>query len=162
MKKIELTRGMFALVDDEDFGIVSGVLWNAHNTRGRWCATRSIYRKGRHPLTEWMHLRILPPKPGLVVDHINGDALDNRKENLRYAPAWGNGANGKKRKFKRGATSTYKGVCWNRQARAWRAEIRSRQKLIFLGHFDDEREAALRYDRAARECFGEFARPNFT
>ena len=93
-----------------------------------------------------------------IVDHRNGNGLDNRRENLREATRHGNGQN--RRKHIR-ATSQYKGVCWNKHDKRWRAQITLEGKNIYLGGYKDETEAALAYDTAALKHYGLYARTNF-
>lgn len=104
--------------------------------------------------------------PGPVLDHKNGIRTDNRIENLRDAGHIGNARNSTSAK---GSSSRYLGVHW-RPSRAkrpssfagrWGAHITVNGETIRLGWFDSEVEAAVAYDKAAREHFGEFARPNF-
>lgn len=92
-----------------------------------------------------------------VIDHINGDTLDNRRINLRKCTKRENAWNASKRK---GAChSIYKGVCWDRGK--WVAYICKDGKQTRLGRFALEEEAARAYDERARELFGEYAALNF-
>jgi hypothetical protein len=102
------------------------------------------------------HILVDVPE-GLLIDHKNGDSLDNRKENLRIATYRQNSQN--KRKINKNTTSQYKGV--SRFRTGWHATIRVNGKCISLGIFSDEKEAALIYDKNAKEFFGEFACTNF-
>jgi hypothetical protein len=157
VKTIELTQGYVALVDDEDYERLSRWRWHANVVRGgRVCALRKKRHRGRMT-TIYMHREIVGAKPGQQVDHINGDALDNRRGNLRICTISQNNQN---RYANTGASSQYKGVCWDKGADKWRATITAGGRRKYLGTFEDEREAALAYDAAARELFGEFARPN--
>jgi hypothetical protein len=115
-----------------------------------------------------MHREILGLNHGdrSLVDHRNGNTLDNRRCNLRLATRAQNVFNTAKRKAK--ATSKYKGVTWSKQASSngtkydgkWRAQIRHNSKLIHIGMFTNELEAARAYNSKAKELFGEFARLN--
>lgn len=96
---------------------------------------------------------------GQLVDHINHNGLDNRKANLRLATAAQNARNRQKCKSKK--TSKYKGVCWHKRDKKWTGRILVNSKSIALGYFEDEKEAARAYDRAARKYYGEYAEPNF-
>lgn len=104
-----------------------------------------------------MHRYIMQPPRGFVVDHINGDKLDNRRENLRVCLQAHNTAN---QKPQQNRTSEYKGVTRDVSRGLWRAQIKYRGKVKFLGRYSDECDAALAYNRAAALLFGKYARPN--
>lgn len=133
-------------------------------TQHAWRLTRNgktVYR-GKHVgahryRPEFFAHIVLPPAPGMVVDHINGDPLDNRRCNLRLATLGENARNMRSR----GGSSRFKGVTWHRPSASWYAFIRKDYKRTFLGCFRDEEEAARAYDVAARTLHGEFARLNF-
>lgn len=91
------------------------------------------------------------------VDHINGDKLDNRKQNLRTATQSQNIANSKK---SRANTSGYKGVTWSKQHKKWIAQMTQNSKHIHLGLFDCPSKASEAYDHAVMERFGVYAKPN--
>lgn len=93
-----------------------------------------------------------PPKQ---IDHINGNKLDNRWNNLRLADPSQNNANCPARARN---TSGFKGVTWHKRNRRWQAQIRVRGKPIYLGQFDKIEDAAQAYSRAAEDHFGEFSR----
>lgn len=95
--------------------------------------------------------------PGLEVDHIDGDGLNNQRENLRVADYQMNGMNRRKQL----GSSKFKGVYWDKQSQKWRALIAINRKRIHLGYYDDELEAARAYDRKAIELFGPYAKLNF-
>lgn len=92
------------------------------------------------------------------VDHINGDGLDNRRSNLRVVSHALNLAN---QRPQIGRSSPYKGVSWCKRHQDWEASIKVRGRKIHLGHHRDEIEAALTYDIAALDAWGEYSRPNF-
>lgn len=108
----------------------------------------------------FMHNAVLKRKGGFVVDHINGDTLDNRRSNLRHATVSQNGANRGKPNLGKRTSSQYKGVTKARGG-LWCASAHRLGKTHFFGHFDNESDAARAYDIGARELFGEFSRPNF-
>jgi hypothetical protein len=93
----------------------------------------------------------------ILVDHKNGDTRDCQRSNMRIATEGQNRANQKKT---RGA-SRFKGVTLHRKSGKWDAQIGGRMGHRHLGRFDSEEDAARAYDIAAKERFGEFARPNF-
>jgi len=104
-----------------------------------------------------MHRFLMQPPPGMQIDHINGDGLDNRRCNLRLATNTQNRRNGKAHSD---GTSRFKGVCWDKFRGRWRADITFENRSIHLGRFHSETDAAIAYDAAARDLFGEFARLN--
>jgi hypothetical protein len=97
------------------------------------------------------------PAEKRCVDHIDGNRANNHWENLRYATHAENSRNMKKHID---GSSIYKGVSWDKRATKWRAQIIISRKVVNLGRFTNEREAAESYNEAASENFGEFARLN--
>ena len=111
-----------------------------------------------HRLLMEIHHPELRDNPNLQVDHINGNRLDNRKENLRLVTPQQNNMN---RKPLKNSTSKYKGVFWDKNRNKWLVLIMIGDKSRYLGRYQDEREAALAYDKAAKKLFGEYAHLNF-
>jgi len=157
MKHIILSQGKYALVDDEDFEFLNQWKWCAHKDGKIFYVIRGI-RVGKKTKTILMHRVIMNPFPNQEVDHINGNGLDNQRLNLRICNHAENSRNSK------GWNSTdahpFKGVF--REGNKWRAIIKFQYKSIYLGRFDIKEDAALAYDKKARELFGEFAEPNFS
>jgi len=153
MKLIPLTKGKFAKVDDEDFECLSQYRWFYHHTG---YAGRNIRIDGEHR-TITMHRVIVRTPPGMDTDHINGDKLDNRRENLRICSHTENVRN---QPVRSNNTSGYKGVSFYSRSRKWRANIYVGHMQRNLGYFVTPEEAAQAYDKAARILFGEFARLN--
>lgn len=91
----------------------------------------------------------------IVIDHRNRNSLDNRRSNLRICTIQLNNAN--RRKQSKPCTSQFKGVYFNKQYSRWMARIKYWKKYIFLGRFDEEKDAARAYNKKAKELFGEFA-----
>lgn len=155
-KRIPLTQGKFAIVDDADFEWLNQYKWCAHKVGKSWYAVGWLYYQNRKRQVG-IHQLILNTPADMQSDHRNGDGLDNRRSNLRICTSSQNLGNSRKSKRR---TSQFKGVYWERARRKWHVEIKVLGKRRHLGRFDDELEAAATYDTAARELFGEFARPN--
>lgn len=155
MARIPLTQGYEALVDDEDVVWLSAYTWRV-TRRGRCLLARTWgpRSKGRRE-TIYMQRLIFGAGPGDIVDHANGDGLDNRRCNLRLATPVQDAAN----RVRRGAG--FKGVSWDRWAKKWHVRVGARENRINCGRYDDEEEAARAYDAAAAARYGEFAKLNF-
>ena len=169
MKEIPLTRGLVAIVDDEDFERVSGWRWRALRAHRAslgvrtWYAFRQWKQAGQRHYT-YLHRVILNVEDGFDVDHRDGNGLNCQKDNLRVASRRQNLQN--RRRLNEHKSSRFKGVCWDRSRSMWTAYIRwggsdGRSPLRHLGRFLDEEAAARAYDAAAKEHFGEFASLNF-
>jgi len=105
-----------------------------------------------------MHREIIRAPEGLLVDHIDGNGLNNRKSNLRLCTHSQNTYN---RRPNRNCSSRYKGISFHKMSKKWEVAICCKGKREHLGRFDDEVKAALAYDRKAKQLFGEFAYLNF-
>lgn len=156
--EVPLTKGYVALVDDEDAErvIAAGPWFVMEQCRGELARRYAIRRSGKR--TVYMHRLIMDAPAGMEVDHVNGDGLDNRRENLRLCTRAENRRNQRKAA---GLSSRFKGVDWHKGRHRWRAQIEQDRRARYLGHFNDEADAARAYDKAARELFGEFANLNF-
>lgn len=155
-KLIPLSKGQFAIVDDEDYDWLTRWKWRIRIKKDRPNIFYVIRSAKNGPIS--MHRTILPDIPaGMEIDHINGNPLDNRRSNLRICTHRQNACNRKKMS----QTSQYKGVTWNKRSSKWQAQVMSHQKMFYLGLFTSEFDAAKAYDAAARKHFGEFARLNF-
>lgn len=153
--KISLTQGYEAIIDDEDFSHVNKWSWSICKRAGKFYAGATVNSK-----PAMLHRYILGEAPfkGAQVDHINGDGLDNRRVNLRWATMSQNQANSGKRKGN--FSSKFRGVYWSKQRNKWQSEIKIDYKRKHLGFFTDELLAAHAYNEAAIKYFGEFAKLN--
>jgi len=153
IRYIALTKGRFAIVDAGDYEWLNRRKWQAAYTCRKFYANTKNGRNG----TLWMHRLIMNAPKGMVVDHINGNGLDNRRCNLRICTWQQNACNSCPSR----GTSRYKGVHFERATGRWRATISCRGEHHNLGLYESEVEAARAYDRKAIELFGEFAYLNF-
>lgn len=150
MKEIKLSNcDLVALVDDEDYDRIARYSWLLHDNGG-------AYRTPRGGTIQMSRIILNAPR-GMDVDHKDRNRLNNQKWNLRLATRTQNNANSKKRD---GCTSRFKGVYWHSQNHNWVSNIKKHGVRFSLGSFAREEDAALAYNAAARELFGEFARVN--
>lgn len=150
--KIPLSKGQFALIDYEDFELVSKYKWYAKKSKNTYYAVCSVDKYLK------MHRLILGlSDTSVFADHINGNGIDNRRSNLRSATPTQNSMN---RSSAKNSSSKYKGVYWDEDRRKWASCMKSNGKTIYIGRFDNESEAALAYNKKATEVQGEFARLN--
>lgn len=153
------------VIDDEDWDKIKKYKWKIKYETDTFSvvASHRIGPKqsdGRRKRVMTSLSRLLTNCPiGMVVDHISGDSLDNRKQNLRICTKAENNRNKKKQL---GTKSKYKGVTLSHhKTKPWTAYISFNDKVRRLGYFSTEKEAALVYDNKAKELFGQFARLNF-
>jgi len=154
MKKISLTQGKFAWVDDEDFEWLNQWKWCILSGRGKLYAARHITKAGKRKVI-LMHRVILGLCDSKIYcDHINGFGLDNCRKNLRPCNHFQNMRN---RKGERGTSSRFKGVCWHKPSGKWQANIVHLGRKLHLGLFRFQAQAARIYNFSAKKYFGEFA-----
>lgn len=149
---IFLSQGQFAIVDAEDYEKLKQYKWHAVYKDG-WYARRITSWAEGHK-TIWMHREIMKPPDDMQIDHRNHNGFDNRRCNLRTCTQSDNQHNQRPRK---NTSSKYKGVSWRKNCSKWHACIRHDGKLINLGDFEIEEEAAKTYNKKAIELFGEYA-----
>lgn len=143
MRKIKLSQGKHCLVDDEDYDTIMKFKWCCNNSGLRAYAVGTI--EGKMVL---MHRFIMKPKKGEIIDHINGDRLDNRRKNLRICSYSENGQN---LHVLRLNTSGLRGVSWSRRDSKWRVSIRANGKNIRLGEFYCKLDALFARKQAERK-----------
>jgi hypothetical protein len=152
VRHIALTRGKFALVDAADYEWLSQYRWSCRGGGNPYAARF----QGNKVI--WMHREIMQTPPDKVCDHIDTVGLNNRRCNLRNCDRRDNVHN--LSKGNRGS-SCFKGVYWDKCLKKWCAKICCDYQVYRLGVFDSEIDAALAYDKKARELFGPFAYLNF-
>lgn len=153
MKEIVLSKGRVAIVDDGDFDRVNAFEWRAWKHKlGYFYAIHSNFDGKQSRLMHRFILGITNPK--IKVDHINGDTLDNRRQNIRLATQSQNGMN-RTRKQMNNKTG-FRGVYLEKKRNKFRAEISINGKGKYVGIFNTAEEAAKAFDKAAKETYGEF------
>jgi hypothetical protein len=160
MKKIPLTQGQFALVDDEDFERVNSAgKWTFWTNGNNQYAYRYFWVGKIHKYIS-MHRFILSAPKDKQIDHRDGNGINNQKTNLRLCTQSQNGGNSRIAKDNQ---TGYKGVCFMQGSygiNPWHARIRVKRRLLDLGFFPSAQSAAVAYNKAALANFGEFARLN--
>ena len=162
MLRIKLTQGKFALIDEQDLELIAPYTWCAAKEKEGYftAVTRIAVKNGKQRQKSIKMHRLLMSESlshGLVVDHINGNPLDNRRENLRICTRRENTLNSKKPKTN---STGYKGVSYSARMKKYKAAINVNSSFIHLGYFICPIEAARAYDKAALNHFGEFAKTN--
>jgi beta-glucosidase/6-phospho-beta-glucosidase/beta-galactosidase len=153
MKLIKLTKDKYSIIDDEDYETISKNKWSAYKGHNTYYACRTI-KKDKKKTSVQMHRTILKlTDPSLVVDHVNGNGLDNRKENLRICTDSQNLMNRSKPKNN---TSGYKGVSYSKSKKKYTAQIGINWKVYNLGFYDTAEEASKVYQERAKKEFGKF------
>ena len=161
MKRIDASgrtgKRVFAFVSDEDYELAC---------RYSWCVDKDGYAihyvpwwsadRKRHQRRLSLH-RLIMGLPAARVDHRDGNRLNCQRWNLRLAT---DGQNAWNATTPKNNSSGFKGVCWDKEVRKWNAYITVAYKHKNLGRFNNPREAAMAYNVAAIEYFGEFARLN--
>jgi len=152
-KKIKCSKGT-AIVDAEDYPLLYRYTWNAYsgkNYPNQLYAATTIHMKNI-PMARFI-LGVYDRR--VVVDHMNHNTMDNRKDNLRICLPAENSRNALIQKGR-----IYKGV-YVRSPKSCYVQIKFKRKLIYVGHFKSPKEAAKAYDKKAVELFGQFAYLNF-
>ena len=155
MKEIKLTQGKVALVGDDDYEQIGRNNWSADWDGYNWYAVRNV-GTGPFGKTFPMHRQIMNNPPGMEVDHIDGNGLNNQRSNLRVCT---HADNIKNCKVYRTNKSGFRGVSKHRHGR-WQSEIQADGKGIYIGLYDSPIDAARAYNQKAIELHGEFARLN--
>lgn len=154
MKKLAITRGLETLLDDDDAELFSRIKMSAvgRPEHGYY----ACFQHGRKLIKVHRFLMGVDEDPTAVVDHINGNTLDNQRDNLRLVTRQQNTHNSRPRQTK---SCAYKGVYFARGK--YRTRISYKGKRLSAGSFDLAEDAAKAYDKKAKELFGEYAFLNF-
>lgn len=155
MKRIPLTRGLFTLVNDSDYGYLNQFKWYASLIGKKYYARRFIKVKGKRNMIS-MHRVIMNTPKGMQVDHVDNNGLNNQRVNLRNCTQLQNRFNC----LVRGNKTGYKGVSKAEGANRWKAFITAYGKRHYLGCFKTSIDAAKAYNLAAKKYHGSFARLN--
>ena len=158
MKKILLTQGKFALIDDEDYEWLSKYKWCAHKLFNTFYAER--HNPDNHDKIIKMHREILglTEENKNLVDHKDRNGLNNQRYNLRIAS---HSINKYNCKLYKSNSSGQRGVTWSKDKRKWMVKINKNGDSIFYGYFSNIIEAAKAYDKAAIRFYGKDAKLNF-
>ena len=150
MKNIKLSRNKFAIIDDCDFDTINSL---------KWYCTNAGYAVHDNPeRTILMHRIILDAPEGLEVDHIDGNPLNNQRNNLRLATHQENIRH--RANLNKNNSSGVTGVSWFKRDKKWRARIFVDGKEISLGLFNDKHDAITKRNEAVKRFYGQFAHLN--
>lgn len=157
IRLIPLSQGKFAIVDTADFDWLNQWKWTViHQTpNSPWYAYRPFLIDGKR-VNVRMHRLIINAPNGVEVDHRDGDGLNNRRSNLRFATRQQNACN---RKANIGNKSGAKGVFWYKRTKMWRVAIGIKRKQIHIGYFKTKAEAIEAYRKASMQFHRDFANP---
>lgn len=162
MKRINLTKGFVAIVDDADFDYLNQFSWHSNVQPTTVYADRKQRICGGSQIHTPMHRMIVGALPHQLVDHRDGNGLNNRRSNLRICDVVKNGGN--RRIIASNNTSGFKGVSFHKPTGKWVAyigkKIGGKSKMVRIGGFDTPILAAVAYNDAASEYFGPFAKLN--
>lgn len=149
MRQIPVGNGLFTLVDDDMYDVLSQWRW-----RTAYNGYVGRFDRSSPSRVTLMHRFILQAPKELEVDHKNRNKLDNQRSNLRLATGSQNSVN---REYSKSSSSRFRGVAYHKNTGKWQASIKVRRKHIYLGIFKEETDAARAYNQAALYHFGEFA-----
>jgi hypothetical protein len=150
-----IIKGYTVKIDSQDFSLVSSGRWYLVIKKGyeKWVY---FYRNEKGTRKRYgLHRLIARARDDQEVDHIDGDTLNNTRENLRLCTRSQNMMNGPQRKK---TSSGFRGVTWRKKEKNWVARIGFEGKLYYLGSFKNAKEAHDEYLRKAKELFGSFLR----
>jgi hypothetical protein len=150
IKEIHLVGGVVVLIDDDIFDYLMQFKWYAWWSRSNRYVRRSIKKENGRWSAISMHQEVMGKKDGYIIDHIDGNGLNNQRSNLRHVTNRQNCQN--KHTYK---TSKYPGVAWKSYRCEWESNIRVDGVNRALGYFKTELEAFLVYKNAVKKLTGE-------
>lgn len=153
MKRVKLTCGKYALIDDEDFDRIEKHSWHLVKIGSVFYAATGIWN-GSNMTTYYLHRFIMNTPKRLVTDHIDGNGLNNQKSNLRVCTSSQNHMN---TGLQKNNTSGYRGVMWYKRDKKWLAVIKIDKKLINLGKYKEKSKAIEIRSKAEKKYYKEFA-----
>ena len=156
-KEIQLTQGKVAIVDDADFEFLNQFKWHALKLAGKFYVGRKLTVSKCKRNQIFMHRFIMKPDKGMVIDHLDGNPLNNQKNNLRICT---HSENMRNCKISINNTSGFKGVSFVKKNNTYKSAIKLNKKTIYLGYYIDPIDAAKAYNDAALKYHGEFANLN--
>lgn len=149
MRNIKTIKNNLIIVDNNNYYNLNKFEWNIS------CGYPYRYKKGHIWFIHWDVIG--KPKKGFVTDHINGNKLDNRLENLRICNTSQNHCN---KGLQKNNKSGFKGVCWHKKRKKWRVKVQKDKKIVFSNEFYNKIDAANAYNIAVIKYHGKFARIN--
>jgi hypothetical protein len=161
MKEIRLTNGYIALVDDNDFDLLNQWSWRGNKqNNGAVYAETDNYVEGKRIVIKMHRFIVGVSDSTILVDHKDGNGLNNQRNNLRPCSKSQNGMN--RGTIRKNRLSKFKGVQWHKAGKKWVSEIVVNKKKTYLGLFINEEDAAKDYEIKSKELHGEFSKLNFT
>jgi hypothetical protein len=157
MKTIKCYNGELAMVDDEDYPLLSRHKWSYFGKEGKQYVSTTVSNTEGKYKNVYMHVMIMGCAK--TIDHEDSNGLNNQKKNLRKATKSQNGGNGRKMKSRMGkpTSSRYKGVHWATAPGKWRAVVHCDGVAYQCGSFDCEHAAGEAYNKKAEKLFGKYA-----
>jgi hypothetical protein len=158
---LTLKSGNKILVDACNSALLSENGWREHVVGRTSYVRRRKYIGKKHGKyvyeVQYLHRLIMNPPKGMVIDHVDGNGLNNRRKNLRICTRAQNLSNQRKQ---HGCSSKYKGVTYHPKTGGWYSQIKFKKQHIYLGYFKKEEDAAIAYNTSAIKYFGKFAKLN--
>lgn len=155
MKLVELTQGQFAMVDDEDYDLITQYSWQYHKSSGY--AVHSFRINPMKTDLIGMQRFLLQGDRKIRIDHRDLNRLNNQRSNLRFCTGSQNQYNRTKQSNNK---SGFKGVFFRKDNGLYQASIGVNNKRVHLGYHRASEEAAREYNTAAIKYHGEFANLN--